>query len=69
MNNEPKTEWMRHFDGADYWEKQTEIVIARYYEYKNIMQTIMDLNNQSTSERIDINLLEDSVSVCELRRL
>ncbi|KAI7799199.1 major histocompatibility complex class I UXA2 precursor, partial [Triplophysa rosa] len=49
---EPKTEWMRHYDGTDYWDRQTQIIINRYEEYKFIMKTIMYLYNQSMSEDV-----------------
>ncbi|KAA0710050.1 I-related gene protein MHC class [Triplophysa tibetana] len=58
----PKTEWMRYY-GTDYWDTETQIVINRHEEYKLIMQTIIDLYNQSMSE--DVNTFQMMYG-CEL---
>ncbi|XP_056596905.1 H-2 class I histocompatibility antigen, Q9 alpha chain-like [Triplophysa dalaica] len=58
----PKTEWIRYY-GTDYWDRQTQIVINRHEQYKLIMQTIMDLYNQSMSE--DVNTFQMMYG-CEL---
>lgn len=42
----PKTDWIR----ADHWDRQTQIVNRHYLEYKNNMQIIKDVFNQSMPE-------------------
>ncbi|XP_057210449.1 H-2 class I histocompatibility antigen, Q10 alpha chain-like [Triplophysa rosa] len=49
MKAEPKTDWMRKNEGADYWNVRTQTVIGHYQEYRNFMQIVMHLYNQSMS--------------------
>ncbi|KAA0710051.1 Major histocompatibility complex class I-related gene protein [Triplophysa tibetana] len=59
----PKTEWMRHFEGPDYWDRDTQVVIDRYNEHKTIMESIMKHYNQSMSK--DVNTFQMMYG-CEL---
>uniref|UniRef100_A0A8C1S3R4 Major histocompatibility complex class I UBA n=1 Tax=Cyprinus carpio TaxID=7962 RepID=A0A8C1S3R4_CYPCA len=44
----PKTEWMRQSEGADYWDRQTQIGIGQYQAYKNNIQVAKERFNQTT---------------------
>uniref|UniRef100_A0A8C1S274 Ig-like domain-containing protein n=1 Tax=Cyprinus carpio TaxID=7962 RepID=A0A8C1S274_CYPCA len=44
----PKTEWMRQSEGADYWDRQTQIGIGAHQVYKNNIQILKERFNQTT---------------------
>ncbi len=48
----PKTEWMRENEGADYWDRQTQGLIGSHQIYKNNIQILKELFNQSAGKLI-----------------
>lgn len=48
MKAEPKTTWIR----ADYCERETHFDIKRYYKFKNKMEMVKNMFNQSMSTGI-----------------
>ncbi|KAG1948513.1 H-2 class I histocompatibility antigen, Q9 alpha chain [Pimephales promelas] len=47
MKDEPKTEWMRQSEGADYWDSQTQTLIGTHQSFKNNIQVAKERFNQS----------------------
>ncbi|KAK2887687.1 hypothetical protein QQF64_013067 [Cirrhinus molitorella] len=43
----PKTEWIRQNEGADYWNRETEIDIVQHQVFKNNIQIAKERFNQS----------------------
>jgi len=52
MKDVPKTEWMRQSEGADYWDRQTQIHIGDHQNFKNNIQIAMKRFNQSKGKLI-----------------
>jgi len=48
----PKTEWIRENEGADYWDSQTQGLIGSHQIYKNNIQTLKELFNQSAGKLV-----------------
>lgn len=69
MKAVPKTEWMRRKEGADYWERETQILIGTHQVFKNNIHIAKDRFNQSAGKLITnplthTNDLEISVVLC-----
>nr|NP_571779.1 major histocompatibility complex class I UDA precursor [Danio rerio]AAI28863.1 Major histocompatibility complex class I UDA gene [Danio rerio] len=47
MKSVPKTEWIRQNEGADYWDRQTQLAIGYHQVYKVDFQTLKERFNQS----------------------
>ncbi|XP_077051189.1 uncharacterized protein LOC143701629 isoform X2 [Siphateles boraxobius] len=47
MKAVPKTEWMRQKEGADYWDRETQILIDTHQTFKNNIQIAKQRFNQS----------------------
>jgi len=52
MKTVPKTEWMRQSEGADYWDRQTQINIGAHQSFKNNIQVVKERFNQSKGKLI-----------------
>ncbi|XP_026121648.1 H-2 class I histocompatibility antigen, Q9 alpha chain-like [Carassius auratus] len=48
MKAVPKTEWIRQSEGADYWDRETQIDIGHHQTFKVDIQTIKGRFNQTT---------------------
>nr|5H5Z_A Chain A, MHC class I antigen [Ctenopharyngodon idella]5Y91_A Chain A, MHC class I antigen [Ctenopharyngodon idella]6LBE_A Chain A, MHC class I antigen [Ctenopharyngodon idella]6LBE_C Chain C, MHC class I antigen [Ctenopharyngodon idella] len=47
MKAVPKTEWIRQNEGADYWDRQTQVLIGAHQVFKDSIQIVMERFNQS----------------------
>ncbi len=47
MKAVPKTEWIRQNEGADYWNRETQNMIAYHQTFKNSIQILKERFNQS----------------------
>nr|QHB49876.1 MHC class I antigen [Ctenopharyngodon idella] len=47
MKAVPKTEWIRQNEGADYWDRQTQVLIGSHQTFKDSIQIAMERFNQS----------------------
>ncbi|XP_016333448.1 class I histocompatibility antigen, Gogo-B*0201 alpha chain-like, partial [Sinocyclocheilus anshuiensis] len=52
----PKTEWIKQNEGADYWDRETQIGIGNHQTFKINIQTLKGRFNQSTGKLVT-NLL------------
>uniref|UniRef100_A0A673K3K1 MHC class I-like antigen recognition-like domain-containing protein n=1 Tax=Sinocyclocheilus rhinocerous TaxID=307959 RepID=A0A673K3K1_9TELE len=50
MKTVPKTEWIRQNEGADYWDRETQIGIDNHQSFKVHIQTLKGRFNQSAGK-------------------
>ncbi|XP_016377320.1 class I histocompatibility antigen, Gogo-B*0201 alpha chain-like [Sinocyclocheilus rhinocerous] len=52
MKTVPKTEWIRQNEGADYWDRETQIGIDNHQSFKVHIQTLKGRFNQSAGKLV-----------------
>ncbi len=48
----PKTDWIRENEGADYWDRETQILIGNHQSFKNNIQILKDRFNRSAGKLV-----------------
>ncbi|RXN17920.1 MHC class I [Labeo rohita] len=56
-----KTEWIRQNEGADYWDRQTQILIGSHLVFRNNIQIAQERSNHSAGDSVSIGIIVGAV--------